>query len=154
MSLQKLLSIPHIQSTIFQYLYAFDIGCDDLWEPLDYDTGDSAFKFCKAVSANIYIERDVMLNQLERELENIEEQICQTALLLYKINKNWVSISDTRVSLNKTNPNEKKLLELFYDYDVLEYNQEVIERMISGIEEFYIFFNLEYNKDYQPDYQF
>ena len=65
-----------------------------------------------------------------------------------------MSISDTQVLLNKTNPNEKKLLELFYDYDILEYNQEVIERMISRIEEFYIYFNLEYNKEYEPDYRF
>ena len=61
----------------------------------------------------------------------------QTALLLYKINKNWVSISDTRCLLNKINMNEKKPLELLYDYDSLEYDQEVIEKMIN-ILEYYI----------------
>ena len=82
MSLQKLLLISHIQSAIFQHLYYFDSDCCDLFEPIDYEVRNDAINFCKAVSINIDIERIVMLNQLERELLNIEEQMHQTALLL------------------------------------------------------------------------
>ena len=162
MSLQKLLSIPHIQSTIFQYLYAFDIGCDDLWKALDYDTEDSAFKFCKAVSANIYIERDVMLNQLRREILNIKKQLHQTESLYNKMNENWSSYQ-SRFS-DKMNENWSssqsrfsdiiEQFKLYHDHLDLMFIEEVIERMISGVEEFYLHFNREYNNSYESFYEF